>query len=58
MLLEGEEEKLGALHRAIQWHVGNFLLSIVTHISTFSNTARAEKQARPKAALACNSVFL
>ena len=39
MLLEGEEENLGALHRAIntlhraiQWRVSNFLLFIVTHI--------------------------
>ena len=40
MLLDGEEENLGALHRAIQWCVGNFLLSIVTHISTCSNTVR------------------
>ena len=68
MLLEGENENLGALHRAIHWCV-NFLLSIMTHISTcrlsLNNTARAEachrqasaraaKQARPKASLACN----
>ena len=32
-------------------------LSIVTHMSTYS-TARAEKQARPKAALACNYITL
>ena len=73
MLLEGEEGNLGALHRAIQWRVGNFLLSIVTHISTCSASndtlramrpaigkasAHAVKQARPKAALACNTYTL
>ena len=31
------------------------VLSIVTHISTDQNTARAEKQAQPKATLACIS---
>ena len=64
MLLEGEEGNLGAFHRAIQWRVGNFVLSIVTHISTCSTLCAlrpaivqyivgAAKQAQPKAALAC-----